>query len=81
MVENRRNPHRDCDRRFDRHRAASRAAATAAATGRPMNGSPLWPVAISEYAREVDWIVFGFTALLVILVGPIFVALVWFAIK
>jgi hypothetical protein len=45
-----------------------------------MNGVPLWPAAISEYAREVDWIVFGFTVLLMILVVPIFVALIWFAI-
>ncbi len=45
-------------------------------------GTPaLWPPAISQYAREVDWLVFGFTALLVVLVVPIFVALVWFAIK
>lgn len=41
----------------------------------------LWPAAISQYAREVDWLVFAFTVLLVILVVPIFAALVWFAIK
>jgi cytochrome c oxidase subunit II len=46
-----------------------------------MSGAPLWPPAISQYAREADWIVFGFTALLMILVVPIFAALVWFAIK
>lgn len=48
-----------------------------------MNGGTLvlWPAAISQYAREVDWLVFGFTLLLVILVVPMFAALVWFTIR
>jgi cytochrome c oxidase subunit II len=76
------SPHSIGDRRSDWRRAAPRAATAAAAgAGRVMNGAPLWPASISQYAREVDWIVFGFTALLMILVVPIFVALVWFAIK
>ncbi len=41
----------------------------------------LWPAAISAYARELDWLVFAFTALLVLLVTPIFGALVWFAVR
>lgn len=41
----------------------------------------LWPAAISAYARELDWLMLAFTALLVVLVFPIFAALVWFALR
>lgn len=42
---------------------------------------PLWPAAASAHAAEVDWLIISFTALLVAVVLPVFVALPYFAIK
>ncbi|WP_275629508.1 cytochrome c oxidase subunit II [Pseudomonas sp. 273] len=36
---------------------------------------PLWPPQASAYAAQVDWLVIGFTALMVLFIAPVFVAL------
>lgn len=42
---------------------------------------PFWPERISQHAAQVDTILVGFAAVLVLLAAPVFVAIVWFAIK
>src|SRR5699024_7859523 len=41
----------------------------------------LWPPAISEHARQVDLLIWSYSGLLLVIVGPLFLLLVWFCIK
>lgn len=41
----------------------------------------LWPTAASAYAVEVDWVIFAFTAVILLLTVPIFTTLVSFAFR
>lgn len=47
----------------------------------PTKGIELWPVQLSHHAQQVDWVILAFTALLVVLVLPVFVAMIYFAVK
>ena len=44
-------------------------------------GIELWPVQLSHHAAQVDWVILSFTALLVVLVLPVFAAMIYFAVK
>ncbi|MEZ2126243.1 MULTISPECIES: cytochrome c oxidase subunit II [unclassified Sinorhizobium] len=42
---------------------------------------PLWPDSISAYSHQMDLLVIAFTALIVLLSGPVFILIVIFAVK
>lgn len=46
-----------------------------------MSGLTLWPDQASSYSNQVDWLVIGFTVLIVALSAPVFVLIVVFAAK
>ena len=43
--------------------------------------APFWPIAASAHAVKVDWLIAGFTVLMVVLTAPVFVLIVVFAIR